>query len=211
MADLNTLRRSPLQHMAAEIRNGAVPGERSVRLLEWPFLSMVGLRVDPQSETARRIEGVLGTRLPGKVGEVAHHGAHTVLWLGPDEWLVVSQMDAGTLLDGRPGFGGGLRAAAEGGHAAVVDVSANRTVLEVAGPGAREVLEKGCPADLHPRVLADDSAITTTLARVPVILWKVDSHLFRVLPRASLSPYVAAWLIDAVREFTPQVPAAGSA
>lgn len=211
MADLTTLRRSPLHDMAAEIRKGAVPGDRSVWLLEWPFLGMVSIRVDPASETARRIEGVLGTPLPRSVGEVSHQGPHTVLWLGPDEWLVVSQMAPETLLDGVTGTSGGLRAAARGGHAAVVDVSANRTVLEVAGPGAREVLEKGCPADLHPRSFGDHTAIATTLARVPVLLWKVDTGLFRILPRSSYAPYVASWLLDAVQELAPRAPAAGGA
>lgn len=209
MADLTTLRRSPLQDMAAELRRGVVPGDRSVWLLEWPFLTMVSIRVEPDSETARRIEGVLGVPLPRSVGEVTRQGAHTVLWLGPDEWLVVSQMKPETLVDGVAGGSGGLRAAARHGHASVVDVSANRTVLELAGPGARDVLEKGCPADLHPRSFGDDTAIATTLARVPVLVWKVDANLFRVLPRASYASYVASWLLDAVQELAPRAPAAG--
>src|SRR5687768_11252999 len=91
MADLTTLqglRRSPLHDMAAELRDGAVPG--AVRLLEWPFVTMVNIRVEPGSDTARRIEGVLGTGLPETCGDVTGEDAHSVLWLGPDEWLVVS-------------------------------------------------------------------------------------------------------------------------
>ena len=102
-----------------------------------------------------------------------------------------------------PDVAASLRAATGDRHAAIVDVSANRTVLEVAGARAREVLEKGCPVDLHPRVLADDTAVTTTLARIPVLLWKVDRTTFRVLPRASFAPYVARWLLDAMQEFAP--------
>lgn len=201
MADLTTLRRSPLRDLANETGNGAVTGDRWVRLLEVPFLTMVSIRVDPESESARRIEVVLGTSLPRAVGETTHHGAYTVLWLGPDEWLVVSTREVAAELG----------AATEGGHAAIVDVSANRTLLEVAGPSARDALEKGCPADLHPRSFPDGTAITTTLARVPVLLWKVDMDLFRILPRASLAPYVATWLLDAVQEFAPQASAAGEA
>lgn len=202
MADLTSLRRSPLQHLATELRDGALPGDRAVRLLELPFHAMVSIRVDPDSETARGIEGALGTSLPRAVGETSHHGAHVVLWLGPDEWLVVSQASPPTP-DGLPRLAVELRAAAEGGHAAIVDVSANRTILEIAGPAAREVLEKGCPADLHPRALVDGAAITTTLARIPVLLWKVEEHRFRVLPRASFASYLATWLLDAMQEFAP--------
>ena len=97
-----------------------------------------------------------------------------------------------------------LQSAAADGRAQVVDVSANRTVVEVSGPAAREVLEKGCPTDLHPRAFADNTAITTSLARVPVLLWKIDAHTFRVMPRASLAQYVAAWLLDASRSSPPR-------
>jgi sarcosine oxidase subunit gamma len=207
MADLTPLqglRRSPLQDMAAELRAGAVPGERAVRLLEWPFLTMVNLRVEPGSETARRIEDVLGTGLPQRCGEVTGEDAHAVLWLAPDEWLVVSHADPETLV-------GSLQSATGGGRAQVVDVSANRTVIELSGPAARDVLEKGCPTDLHPRAFADNTAITTSLARVPVLLWKVDARTFRVLPRASLAQYVAAWLLDAAQEFAPSPAGQASA
>jgi sarcosine oxidase subunit gamma len=207
MADLTTLerlRRSPLHDMAAEIRNAAVVGERSVRLLEWPFLTMVSIRVEPDSDTARGIEQALGTALPRTVGEISQQGDSTVLWLGPDEWLVVARAPAAELVER-------LEAARAEAQAQVVDVSANRTVLEVAGSAARDVLEKGCPADLHPRSFADGTAIVTSLARVPVLLWKVDADSFRVLPRASLAQYVAAWLIDAMAEFAGAAPTAPAA
>lgn len=196
MADLTTLRRSPLQDMAVELRNVAVAGDRSVALLEKPFLTMMSIRVEPGSDAARKIEAVLGTGLPQHCGEVSAQGAHTVLWLGPDEWLVVSATTPETLL-------GSLQTGAGDGRAQIVDVSANRTVLEISGSAARDVLEKGCPTDLHPRAFADGTAITTTLARVPVLLWKVDATRFRVMPRASLARYVAAWLLDAAQEFAP--------
>lgn len=204
MADLSTLqglRRSPLQDMAAELRDGAVPGDRSVALREEPFLTMVSIRVEPGSDVAQRIEAVLGTALPQQCGDVSADGAHTALWLGPDEWLVVSTTTPETLV-------GELLAGVGDGRAQVVDVSANRTVLEISGAAVRDVLEKGCPTDLHPRAFADGTAITTTLARVPVLLWKVDANRFRVLPRSSLAQYVAAWLLDAVQEFAPAGPSA---
>lgn len=196
MADLTTLRRSPLQDMAVELRNVAVAGDRSVALLEKPFLTMMSIRVEPGSDAARKIEAVLGTGLPQHCGEVSAQGAHTVLWLGPDEWLVVSATTPEALL-------GSLQTGAGDGRAQIVDVSANRTVLEISGSAARDVLEKGCPTDLHPRAFADGTAITTTLARVPVLLWKIDATRFRVMPRASLARYVAAWLLDAAQEFAP--------
>src|SRR5687767_4130186 len=96
MADLSTsaeLRRSPLHDMATELRDGGVTGERAVQLAERPFLTMVGVRIDPGSPGARDVDQALGAPLPRKVGETTRAGAHTVVWLGPDEWLVVSEAD----------------------------------------------------------------------------------------------------------------------
>lgn len=195
MADLTTLRRSPVAHMADELRQASQPG--AVRLVEWPFTTMVSIRVEAGSAAGRAIEAELGMPLPRTVGETTRKGAYDALWLGPDEWLVVAVSETGLAERLQ------AAAAATEGNAQVLDVSANRTVLELGGPQAREVLEKGCPVDLHPRAFADDTAVVTTIARVPVILWKSDETMFRILPRASLAAYVAAWLVDAMQEFTP--------
>ena len=55
-----------------------------------------------------------------------------------------------------------LAAGLDGDPGSVVDVSANRTTLELSGPPAREVLEKGCPLDLHPRAFGPGRAVSTT-------------------------------------------------
>jgi len=194
MADLTLLRRSPLAHLTERMRAAAVSGERSVALAEWPFLSMVSLRVDPDAQAARAVESALGLELPRSCGAVAESGPHTVLWLGPDEWLLVSQTDAALLVEQ-------LEALVGDAHAAVADVSANRTVLELSGRSARSVLEKGCPLDLHPTAFQPGRAVTTTLARIPLLVWQVGPDTYRLLPRSSFADYVARWLLDAMQEF----------
>jgi sarcosine oxidase subunit gamma len=210
MADLSTLCHSPLAELAGDIRAGTVEGARDVRLVESPFLTMVSVRVDPASPAAYAIEGALGARLPRRVGEVTGHGSHQVLWLGPDEWLVVSTTAGDVLVEA-------LAAAVAGRHAAVVDVSANRTVLELSGAAARAVLEKGCPVDLHPREFSQGKrefsqgkAVTTTLARVPLLLWHAGPDSYRLLPRSSFAQYVARWLLDAMQEFASDFADGGS-
>ena len=205
MADLlqtgpEDLRRSPVDHLDDRFREDAVAGERAVALREVRFLAMVSLRVDPRSPAFSRLAHRLGTELPHVCGEVASAGRHSVLWLGPDEWLVVSEWDPGALV-------AELREALAGDHGSVIDVSANRTTLELTGPAARETLEKGCPVDLHPRSFRPGTAVATTLGRVPVLLWQTGATTYRVLPRSSFADYVARWLLDATTEFaSPQVP-----
>ncbi|GAB3161826.1 sarcosine oxidase subunit gamma [Myceligenerans halotolerans] len=192
MADLTTLRRSPLTHLADRMAAASV--SVTVSLSEVPFLGMVSLRVEPSTPASARAADVLGAPLPAGCGETTGNDDRRALWLGPGEWLVVTTGDPVALtreLDAALGEDPGL----------ALDVSANRTVIELAGPRARTVLEKGCPVDLHPRSFEPGRAVATTLARVPVLLWQTGHDAYRVLPRSSFADYVARWLVDAMREF----------
>ncbi|MET7733311.1 sarcosine oxidase subunit gamma family protein [Streptomyces sp. NPDC005402] len=202
MAGPVALRTSPLSHLQERMRAAAVTGAQGVTLAELPFLTMVNVRVDPASEAADRIGQVLGASLPGGCGDTATSAPHTVMWLGPDEWLVLSRADAGAVATE-------LREALDGDPGSVVDVSANRTTLELSGPSAREVLEKGCPLDLHPRAFGPGRAVSTTVGPVPVLLWQTDdAPTYRLLPRSSFADYLARWLIDAMSEYGhPPFPA----
>lgn len=195
------LRTSPLAHLAERMRAASVTGARGVSLTEWPFVTMVNLRVDPGSEAADRIGKTLGAPLPRRCGHTTASGPHTVVWLGPDEWLVLSQADA-------PTVAAELREALGSDPGSVVDVSANRTTLELSGPSARQVLEKGCPLDLHPRAFGPGRAVSTTVGPVAVLLWQVeDAPTYRLFPRSSFADYLARWLIDAMSEYRgPVVP-----
>ncbi len=192
---------SPLAHLEERMRAATVTGARGVTLTERPFLTMVNLRVDPDSETADRIEKALGAPLPRQCGHTGAAGPHTALWLGPDEWLVLSQAEA-------PEVTAELRDALVGAPGSVVDVSANRTTLELSGPAARQVLEKGCPLDLHPRAFGPGRAVSTTVGPVAVLLWQVDdTPTYRLLPRSSFADHLARWLVDAMSEYHgPEVP-----
>lgn len=176
------------------MRAATVTGERGVSLTEWPFIPMVNLRVDPASEAAGRIGSVLGAPLPDHCGATAQAGPHTAVWLGPDEWLVLSRSDG-------PALVAGLLDALAGDPGSVVDVSANRTTLELSGPSARQVLEKGCSLDLHPRSFGPGRAVSTQVGPVPVVLWQTDGTTYRLFSRSSFADYLARWLIDAMSEF----------
>ncbi|HEY8981287.1 MAG TPA: sarcosine oxidase subunit gamma family protein [Streptomyces sp.] len=191
---------SPLAHLKEQMSAATVTGPRGVSLAELPFLTMVNVRVDPSSDAAARIEKTLGAPLPRRCGHTTTSGAHTATWAGPDEWLLVSDAEPATLT-------GEVKEALGADPGSVVDVSANRTTLELAGPSARAVLEKGCPLDLHPRVFAPGRAVSTTVGPVPVVLWQTGEEAYRLFPRSSFADYLGRWLIDAMTEFAgPEIP-----
>jgi sarcosine oxidase, subunit gamma len=198
------LRNSPLAHLAERMRAATVTGARGVALTERPFLTMANLRVDPASDAAARVGKALGAPLPRQCGHTAASGPHTVLWLGPDEWLVLFEADVAD----EPDVTAALREALGADPGSAVDVSANRTTLELSGPAARQVLEKGCPLDLHPRAFGPGRAVSTTVGPVATLLWQVDgAPTYRLLPRSSFADYLARWLIDAMSEYRgPEIP-----
>jgi sarcosine oxidase subunit gamma len=195
MAD--TLERtSPLQPWAA--RFGQLPN--SVAIVEEPFVTMVDLRVNPSGPGAAAAAEVLGVELPAAASTYAKNADTTVIWLGPDEWLVTGTAVAGPELEAR------LRdtVAPHGGVA--VDVSGQRTTLRLRGSASREVLGKGCALDLHPRAFGDGTAAQTMLGQAGVILLAVNGGGadYRILIRSSFARYLADWLLDAAGEYTPE-------
>lgn len=200
MAELTALRRSPLEHLNDPLdrTQGA-----QVTFNELAFHTMTSIRVQPGSPAYLRISENIGAPLPVACGQTAVVNGHTSFWLGPDEWLVVSNAPA----PAHDPLSELLLGALGGNHGAVVDVSANFTIVEITGAKARSVLEKGCPVDLHPTAFAPGHAVLTTVGHIPVLLWQVDAHTYRLFPRASFADYLTRWLLDAASEYDgPEVP-----
>ncbi|MFE5581254.1 sarcosine oxidase subunit gamma [Kitasatospora sp. NPDC056531] len=208
---VDQLRQSPLGHLAdtppASGRGyphlgPAVTGERGVRLREVPFHAQLNLRLDPAGAAAARVGTALGAALPAQADTAVRAGDLQLLWLGPDEWLVVGPDGSGPTTEWL------LRAALADEPGSVVDVSANRTTLELTGPAARQVLEKGCSLDLHPRAFAPGRCAQTTVSKVNVVLHQLDeAPSYRLLVRGSFAQYLADWLLDAMEEYRhPPLP-----
>lgn len=214
------LRSSPAAHLAEEMEVAGVDGARGVRIREIPFLTMVGVRVVPGTPSATAVTELTGVNLPSRCGEVAGSaGDSSVLWLGPEEFLVVTVDEIRHVpgLDTRSDREPGALATLATNHLSqrliavlgerglpgqIVDLSANRTTLELSGPSARSVLEKGCHVDLHPRSFGPGQAVSTLLGPVPVVLWQTEDTTYRIMPRASFTDYTVRWLLDAMLEYS---------
>lgn len=181
-------RRSPLEHYAERLAEASASS--GVRLAEVPFLTQLTVRVEPKSAAFDQVTEAIGWALPVEPNTMAGRGEEFALWLGPDEWLVVSSAALGE-----------PRLAAVLNEGAVVDVSGQRTVLELAGANAGEVLAKGCGLDLHPRAFAPGQCAQTLYARAPVILLPRAADRYWLFVRASYAEYIAEFLLDAVTEY----------
>jgi sarcosine oxidase, subunit gamma len=164
-------------------------------LRELPFLAQIDLRLAATDRAALEAVGSVVGPLPLDSNTFTGGPDGSILWLGPDEWLVVGPPDGETALQAQ------LRHALDEAPArvAIVDVSANRTTLELRGPDARAVLEGGCSIDLHPRAFGPGRCAQTLLARANVIIQQLsDEPLYRIFVRPSFAIYLATWLTDAL-------------
>ena len=189
-------RQSPLSGFFATTAGGS-PDGAGVVISERPFLGHLDLRGDPgDSGFTSAAAGVLGFRLPTAPNAAVGEGGLLALWLGPDEWLVVTPPDAQTSL------AQSLETALDGIHASVADVTGGQTVITLSGPKARDVLAKGCPLDLHPAVFRPGDCAQTLLAKANVTLRCVDdSPSYELIVRRSFADYTALWLQDAALEY----------
>lgn len=109
-----------------------------------------------------------------------------VLWLGPDEWLVVGGSGAeGTIVEE-------LEAALDRRHHSVVDVSANRIVFDLRDGVDR--LSTGCGLDLDPTHWTPGMCAQTLFGHAQVILHQRDLRTTRVFVRPSFAAYFVARL-----------------
>lgn len=195
---LTSLRRSPLADRAAEFAESVVDGPRGVRLSEEAFLTQVNLRVPPEAPALLAgLERELGMALPHRPNSVVGDEREAVLWLGPDEWLMIAPEGRADRVVSRS------RTAMAGSGGSSVDVSADRTTVRLAGPVSREVLEKVCSLDLHPRAFGAGQCARTLVGKARVVLWQVGAEpAYRLVVHCSFAAYLADLLLDAMAEFT---------
>ncbi|MDP7578009.1 MAG: sarcosine oxidase subunit gamma family protein, partial [SAR202 cluster bacterium] len=93
------LRQSPLAQFVSENRATVPTREGSVLLTEIPLLGYVNLRGNPNEQRfLKAVEKTLGVNLPLKPNTGSVTNTVSVLWLAPDEWLLITPSDQETQL-----------------------------------------------------------------------------------------------------------------
>jgi sarcosine oxidase subunit gamma len=119
----------------------------------------------------------------------------SVLWLGPDEWLLLApdgETDAlfKTLTD-----------ALHGNPASVVDVSDRQVAIGVLGQKATETLNAFNALDLHEDAFPVGTCTRTLFGKAEIVLWRTASDAFHIDVWRSFAPYVLGCLDQATREY----------
>ena len=195
------LRQSALDHLALAGRATEATGDAAVRIAERTLPAAVNLRGDRDDPAfIAAVREALGLELPTVPNTAASKDGLALLWLGPDEWLAVGH-DAPPEAELR--MAASLRDALGDLHAAVTEVGESLACIHLAGPKAREVIAKGCPLDLHPRVFGGvGHCAQSHLSKTAITLHQVSEEpAFHLYTRRSFSDYLWRWLEDAGREY----------
>jgi sarcosine oxidase subunit gamma len=183
---------SPLVGAADLMKAHQAGASKKFRLSERPFLELVNLRGDTADAAfMSAVQSVIGCRPPAKPNMVAQGNGYDVLWLGPDEWLVRSHQAQAATLEAK------LWTAFNGMYAAAVDVGSGYTVLEASGERVRDVLARGCPLDLHPRVLPRGQCAQSHYFKASIVLIPTGDNAFELVVRRSFADYFCRIMLDA--------------
>ncbi|MEH6630830.1 MAG: sarcosine oxidase subunit gamma family protein [Halopseudomonas aestusnigri] len=194
---VDNFRNSIIADKAQAMINGSVSGENGVTLTEVSFLAQVNIRGNPDDKKfVAGVKKATGLKVPTDPNTYVTKGDLTVFWLGPNEWQLVGAVDAQADLIAK------LREALDGLHVAIIDVSGNRTALDLSGAQARNVMKKSCRLDMDPQSFSVGQAVQTRVEKAPVLLQMLnDQPTYRMFVRPSFAEYLVDWLLDAMGEY----------
>jgi len=170
----------------------------TVAIRELPGLHTIDLRVMPGSSTLDAVAKALATDLPRKPGQTRRRTipggseAHA-LCLAPDWWLIVGFQEAEQKL--------APLLLKNDYHFSVVDVSGQRTTIELEGPKVREVLAHLWDQDLREKSFPIASVSQGLMAKAPVIVCHIAPFIYRVMVRSSFALHLWKALVDAAEEW----------
>ncbi len=148
--------------------------------------------------TLRGDHAALGTALPGMAlpgrGQIITAGENALAWMSPDELLLLLPHDKvpATLRQ--------MSQSLQGVHHLATDVSDARGLFNLSGPGAREVMAKLTPVDLHPASFGPGQFRRSRLGQVAAAFWMTAEAEFSVICFRSVADYVAALLAQSARD-----------
>lgn len=151
---------------------------------------MITLRGDLSSAKMKKaVKSVTGQAVP-KLRQFLGRSDKGVAWMSPDELLLIVPYDevaASIEL---------LTKALAKTHFLAVDVSDARAMFTVSGDGARDVLARLCPVDLHPDSFGAGQVRRTRLAQIAAAFWMHEDD-FEVVCFRSVADYAEGVLTRA--------------
>ena len=150
-------------------------------------------------EFTNKVEKILGIILPQESCSTSIKENISCLWLGPNEWLLVSNdtvdkesndYELEQLL---------FKDISKTNLGAVTNVSDHYTIFNLTGSNIFEILSKGSPFNFDSETFGDNKVIQTILNHVDVTLHRKSKEDVDLYVRRSFSNHLWAWIKDSSR------------
>jgi sarcosine oxidase subunit gamma len=163
-----------------------MPGHPAFVLNQISGRSIVRLRVRPGGAD----NAATALKLPLKA-LLWRGGDPTACWLGPDQWLLTSDLRSATdiIEDIGAALGDQLHAA--------TDMSSQNVCLSLQGRASRTILAMGCGIDMHQSTFKKGECIRTHFANVALFMVVVGDNEFDLYVDRSYAQYLQDWIVNA--------------
>ena len=148
---------------------------------------------------ASRVGKILGMILPKEACSTSAKEQITCMWLGPNEWLLVSNdtvdkesndFELEQLL---------FKDISKTNLGAVTNVSDHYTIFNLTGSNIFQILSKGCPFNFSSENFGDNKAIQTILNHIDVTIHRKSEDDVDLFVRRSFSNHLWSWIKDGAR------------
>ncbi|HJL57814.1 MAG: hypothetical protein HVK41_03300 [Pelagibacteraceae bacterium] len=178
------------------LQNNVVQEHAGIKFQELPFMTKINLRGNPNDKKfLSSANEVLNTILPTRTNIYIKIDSLKIIWLGPDEWLIVDEKGS----DKQDLFSK-LENSIGSQDASVTDVSENRTVIRIMGKKLFMLLAKFLTLNLDNSLNSSSSVAQTLFIRVPVLLMRHHEHnrepKIDIFTNRSHANYVYKILVD---------------
>ena len=142
----------------------------------------------------RRVQDRFDLTLP-LTAQRAEKSGTSFCWAGPGRWLAATSTQTAAAFEAM------LRRELSG-LAAVVNQTDGRCVFHISGPKARELLARGLPIDIDPRVFGPGDTALTLAGHINVHLWQLDlSPAYELSVSRSFAASFCEWLLAAAAKY----------
>ncbi|MCX7276072.1 MAG: hypothetical protein NTZ15_01905 [Burkholderiales bacterium] len=187
---------SPLHAFGLSARVQTPSSSDRIVLAELPHMGYLVLRGKPDDAAfMQAVAGVLGQALPTQPMTVLNTDAGAVLWVSPDEWLLVCKHSR------RDSLLAALTSAVQGLFAQIVDNSGGLTSMRLAGPDHIQLLRQLGPYDYES--LAVGRCASTVVSKTGLTVVRTDTAGVVLVFRRSFADYTWRLLERTARSYQP--------
>jgi len=180
-----------------KLKDNIIKEYSGITFQELAFVKKINLRGNPNDKDfISSNEKILEASLPIKSNTYSNNGKIKILWLGPNEWLVVDEIkkDSNELFLK-------LQNINNKKESSVTDVSENRTVIRISGNKLFTLLSKFLVLDLHKNLINKSSVCQTLFVKVPVVITLNNNNadIIDIFANRSHASYIYKLLVDGTK------------